>query len=86
MKQRIKQFVFRHFFSDEIQSSVDYMFLGIRLPDDIHYLLKSNYHAFRHLFNGFEDYKHWLNSNYGDKLPIKVVEYLQQVNKMEEPC
>ncbi|MFA7420558.1 MAG: hypothetical protein WCZ90_12810 [Melioribacteraceae bacterium] len=64
--------------SDEINSSIDYLLLAAQLREEVGYLLKSNYFAFRHLFKDFDDYKSWLKQNYGNKLPEKLKEYLNE--------
>jgi hypothetical protein len=73
----IKNIVFRFMKSGEINTSIEYLFIASQLPNEVHYLLKSNYFAFRFLFNDFEDYKVWLKNTYGDKLPIKMKDYLK---------
>ncbi len=75
MINAIKQTVLRFIKSGEINQSIDYMFLAIQLPEEVHYQLKSNYFAFRYLFKDFEEYKSWLKNNYGSKLPIKLKEH-----------
>lgn len=78
MLKAIKQTVFRFFNSGEIDSSIEYLFIASQLPNEVHYLLKSNYFAFRFLFKDFEDYKVWLKNTYGNKLPIKIKEFLYE--------
>ena len=78
----IKKLVFRFIKSGEIEDSIEYMILATQLPGEVFYLLKSNYFAFRHLFKDFNEYKVWLNNTYGDRLPIRLINYI----KMEEQC